>query len=525
MATGQELNYDTGANATEMAETIMGEGVTVVGASYDGARGSSAIYSGGDSIAPGVTPGDSGVILSTGNARSFTRSNGDPNRSTGTSTNTSGDNNDPLLNAAAGGASTFDASILTIDFIPDGDTMTMQFVFASEEYPEFTGSQFNDVVAFYINGELVTSPVVNVTQINSVNQTENANLFNDNTGDAFNTEMDGFTVTLSVQMAVNPGTVNELLIAIADVGDSSYDSNILIAAESGQTAFIAEDDAVTHFEGQSVIMDVLANDGTGGVMTITHVNGQEIAVGETITLPSGHQVTLLADGTLEVVPPAGQTGLTGPVTESFTYTVQDENGITDTAFVTITAVPCFARGTMIRTPDGEVAVEDLAVGDLVETRDSGAQPLKWIGARRVRAEGRFRPVVIEAGTFGLHGRLVVSPQHRILLTHWMAELMFNEDEVLVAAKDLVNGCSVRFAEDMDEVEYFHLLFDRHQIVWSAGLETESFQPGPGVMNDMEAAVRDEILSLFPKIDPASHEGYGPAARRSLKPYEALALVG
>jgi hypothetical protein len=148
--------------------------------------------------------------------------------------------------------------------------------------------------------------------------------------------------------------------------------------------------------------------------------------------------------------------------------------------------------------------------------------LRWLGARTVAATGRFAPVVIEAGTFGLHRRLVVSPQHRILLTHWMAELMFGEDEVLVAAKDLVNDCSVRIVEG-GSVDYFHLLFDSHQIVWSEGLETESFLPGPSVMNEFEEDVREEVLALFPEIDPDSYEGYGPSARRSLKAFEARAL--
>ena len=177
---------------------------------------------------------------------------------------------------------------------------------------------------------------------------------------------------------------------------------------------------------------------------------------------------------------------------------------------------------MIRTPDGERPVETLAPGDLVDTRDHGPQPLRWLGSRRVPATGRFAPVVIEAGTFGFHRRLVVSPQHRVLLTHWMAELMFGEDEVLVAAKDLVNDCSVRILEG-GTVEYFHLLFDRHQIVWSDGLETESFLPGPCVMNEFEDEVREEVLALFPEIDPGSYEGYGPPVRPALKSFEARAL--
>ena len=101
MATGQELNYTTGASALDMALEIFGAGTVVVDATYTGWSQSSAIYSGGDSIAPGATPSDSGVILSTGRASHYTRSNGDPNRSASNTTNTSGPDNDALLKAAA----------------------------------------------------------------------------------------------------------------------------------------------------------------------------------------------------------------------------------------------------------------------------------------------------------------------------------------------------------------------------------------------------------------------------------------
>ena len=344
-------------------------------------------------------------------------------------------------------------------------------------------------MGIWINGQLVTSPIVNVAQINSINQSQNETLFVDNTGDLYNTEMDGFTVTLSVLIPVNIGQVNTLIVGIADVGDSSYDSTLLIAGNSVQGAFIAQDDTITLNELQVGVLDVLANDGNGvGVTIITHINGIAVNAGDTVTLSNGHQITLLANGQLQITPPAGLTGLTDPVVVNFSYTAENQDGISDSAFVSVTTVPCFTAGTLIRTARGEVAVEELAIGDMVETRDRGLRPLRWIGQRTVAALGRFAPVVIEAGTFGHHRRLVVSPQHRVLLTHWMAELMFGEDEVLVAAKDLVNDCSVRILEG-GEVTYVHLLFDAHEIIFAEGLATESFLPGPMVLNDLEAAVR------------------------------------
>lgn len=524
MATGQELPINTGATALQMAQSIFGQGVTVQSAVYSGDPASSGIYSNGDAVSGAVTPGNSGVILSTGNLRDFTQGSGDPNRSGGTSSNTAGIDNNPLFNALAG-RSTFDAAILTTNFIPTTNFLSIQFTFASEEYPEFTGSIYNDAVGIWINGQLVMSPVTNVTQINSVNQGQNANLFINNTGDAHNTEMDGFTVTLSVLIPVNIGVVNTLIIGIADVGDNAYDSALLIAANSVQGAFIALDDAVTLNEQQVGLLDVLANDGNGvGISFVTHINGVAVATGNTVTLPSGHQITLLANGNLQIMQPASLTGLTGPVTVNFSYTAQSSTGISDSAFVSVTTVPCFTAGTRIQTDRGEIAVECLAVGDLVMTRDHGLQRLRWIGMRTVRAEGRFAPVVIEAGTFGHHRRLVVSPQHRILLTHWMAELMFGEAEVLVAAKDLVNDCSVR-VQAGGEVTYVHILFDRHEIIFSEGLPTESFFPGPMVLTDLDATTREEVLDLFPEIDPVTHHGYGPSARAGLRAHEARVLQG
>ncbi|MBF9051116.1 2,3,4,5-tetrahydropyridine-2,6-carboxylate N-succinyltransferase [Roseobacter sp. HKCCD9010] len=523
MATADELTIRTNASAMQMAEAIFGGNITIVDADYDGDRNSSGIWSNGDSISGGLTPSDSGLVLSTGRVRDITRDGGgDPNTRTNTSTNTRGDNNRSDFNSVAGGR-TYDASVMEVDFIPDTDILSMQFTFASEEYPEFTGSLYNDVVAVWINGQLVTSPIFEVTQINSVNQTENETLFVDNTGDDYNTEMDGFTVTLRLLIPVNEGEVNTIKFGIADVGDSNYDSALLIAGNSIQGEYIAGDDAQTVFETQTAIVDVLANDGDGvGVAIVTHINGQEVLPGESVDLSSGHVITLQPDGTLAVAPPADLVGLTDPDVVNFSYTSENADGISDTAFVTITTIPCFVRGTKILTDRGDVLVEDLRVGDMVVTRDHGVQPIRWIGSREVAAEGRFAPVVIEAGTFGRHGTLRLSPQHRVMMTHHMAELLFGEDEVLVAAKDLVNDCSVRI-EEGGNVEYFHLLFDAHEVIWSNGLLTESFLPGPQTLPGLDDGIRSELLALFPEIDPETGLGYGASALPSLRGYEARAL--
>lgn len=516
MATGAELTYQTSATALQMANAIFGAGATVTGASYTGPQNSSAIYSNGQ-LSAGVVPSTTGVILSTGNAASFTQSNGDPNRSAGTSADTTGINNNALFNGIAG-ASTYDAVWLDVDFIPTGNVMTMKFVFASEEYPEYINSQFNDVVGVWINGTNVPISVGNGrTSVNNINGNTQQNLYVSNLTDAYNTEMDGFTVTMSLTIPVNAGVVNSIRIGIADTSDAQYDSNLLIAGDSVQTVLVPMNDTVSVNPNGQKTVDVLANDQhSTGTLVITHINGTAVTAGQTVTLASGQQVTLNANGTLTV---AGD----GQVeTKTFTYNVTDGAGNTGTGMVTITSIPCFVAGTLIRTPAGEVPVETLQAGDLVMTHDDGPQPLRWIGRRKVEARGAMAPIDIRAGTFGAHRRLLVSPQHRILVRDSLAELLFGEAEVLVAAKDLVNDRSIRPREG-GEVEYVHLLFDRHQIVFSEGLATESFLPGPQTTRSFEAAIVEEICTLFPEIDPRTGTGYSPAARRTLKAFEAQVL--
>lgn len=518
MVAASELSINTGASATGMAEEIFGDGVTVVSASYSGDRNSSGIYSGGDTTSPGVTPGDTGVILSTGRVRDFTNSSGNANQSSNTSTNTRGVNNDADFNAAAG-TSTYDASILEVDFIPTGDTLTMQFVFASDEYPEFQSSIYQDFVGVWVNGTQVDLAVGDGdTDPGNLNSANNQNLYVDNTGSDYNTEMDGFTVTMTLTMSVIPGVVNTLRLGIADVSDSSYDSSLLIAGDSVQGTLIAQGDSATIYPSGTATLDVLDNDSYsgGGTLTITHINGIAVVAGSTVTLATGQTVALNADGTISVV---GD----GDIEDfNFTYTVSD-GSVSDTGIVGVSAVPCFTAGTLIDTQEGPRPVEDIAPGDLVLTRDDGVQPVRWVGRRTVAATGKLAPVRIRAGTFGDHGEVLVSPQHRILIGDVLAELMFGEPEVLVAAQDLLNDRSVTRREG-GEVIYVHLMFDRHQIVFTEGLASESFLPGPQTAGLFEAPVLAEIQQIFPDVNMCTGSGYSPAARRTLKHYEAQVLL-
>jgi hypothetical protein len=330
--------------------------------------------------------------------------------------------------------------------------------------------------------------------------------------------MDGFTVTLTLTLNVDPGEENVIRIGVADVGDANFDSNLLIAAGSIQSDVLLEDDDYNIVVGGTRTIDVLGNDTAASTLTVTHINGQPVFAGDTISLATGQDVTLNADGTFTVANDFDLESI------NFTYQAEDDDGITDTAFVTINTIPCFVAGTMIRTDRGERRVESLRPGDLVETVDHGLQPIRWVGHKQVEACPSSAPVRIEAGCFGAHRALSVSPQHRVMLHDCGAELLFGEAEVLIAAKDLVNGWSVRRCDAGAQVVYVHLLFDTHQVIYSNGLTTESFLPGPCSLQGFAPEKLREIQSLFPGFDPETGEGYGPSARYALKAHEARLLL-
>lgn len=520
MPTATELPINTGATAMQMALNIFGNGITVNSASYTGDNLSSGIYTNGDTVSPDATPGDTGVILSTGHAADFTNSDGttNTNQSGSTSTNTSGVDNDADFNAIAG-AGTRDAAFMEIDFTPLGDTITIDFVLSSEEYPEYINSSFNDVVGVWVNGVQAQVTVGDGSaSIGNINGGATQNIYHDNTLDQYNTEMDGFTVTLTFVAPVNSGVVNTLKIGVADVADSSYDTNLLIAGGSVQSTIVARDDQVTLGNNDTKTVDVLANDNSsGGSLTVTHINGTAVNAGDTVVLATGQAITLNADGTFDVA------GDGDAETVYFNYSIEDQSGNTDTALVEVTQVPCFVAGTLIDTPAGPRPVELLRPGAEVCVRDGAPQVLRWIGMRTVRAGGRNRPVRLARGTLGAEEDLLVSQQHRILIEGPWAELLFGESEVLVKARDLVPHGLASFDPAHGDVTFVHMLFDEHQIVAANGVATESYLPGPATMAGFDAGTQAEIFRLFPELEK-NPLGYGAAARPILTSREANALL-
>lgn len=269
----------------------------------------------------------------------------------------------------------------------------------------------------------------------------------------------------------------------------------------------------------------------GGGDTITGGTGNDTIIIDPSQL-DGNAITIIGsedagDGDTDVLDLSGL-GVdwsTRPITydendpESGSLTLADGTVIT---FSNIETVICFGKGTRVATPYGARTVEDLKPGDLVLTMDNGVQPLRWVGARQVPAMGRFAPIEIKAGALNNDRDLIVSPQHRMLLNGWRSEVLFGTSEVFAAAKHLVNGTTIREAQG-GMVTYYHLMFDRHEVIFAEGAASESFHVSDYSLTGVADAAREELFTLFPELRsmPTHH---GDTARKCLKSHETELLV-
>jgi hypothetical protein len=193
-------------------------------------------------------------------------------------------------------------------------------------------------------------------------------------------------------------------------------------------------------------------------------------------------------------------------------------------------VICFTPDTRISTPDGLRQIRQLRPGDHILTRDNGPQEVLWSGHRRMSgarlyAMPHLRPIRFKANAMGLYRPdedLLVSPQHRMLVKGAAAQALFNTDEVLVAAEDLVNDSTIMIDHALREVTYVHVLLEHHNVVWANGLETESFHPSNTALDTVDPVQREGLLNILPGIETNPH-AYGDYARRNLSGSEAAIL--
>ena len=223
----------TSNDATALVNNILGEGITLVGTpSYNGAPTASGFF--GNGLGAGIGIKD-GIILTSGAAE--LAGHGNSGDTTGSDNGYGGDAD---LSALSGGT-THNAAVLEFDFETTGGDLFFNYVFASDEYNEWTNSSYNDVFAFLLDGDNValipgTEIPVSVNNVNGGNPlgvaASHPEFFNNNDlsdgGPFFDLEYDGFTDVFVVQsLDLTPG-VHHIKLAISDTGDAVLDSAVFI---------------------------------------------------------------------------------------------------------------------------------------------------------------------------------------------------------------------------------------------------------------------------------------------------------
>ena len=228
-----QLNVDISYTPLDLVQNILvSQGVTVTNVQFTGNNSQKAYFSGNTNI--GFTDG---ILLTTGGATVAIGPNNAPNASI--SVNTPGDADlEALVNYT-----TFDASALEFDFIPTECMISFYYVFGSEEYPEFVGTQYNDVFAFLLTGpnpnggmynkkNIALIPNTNLpVTINNVNNLSYSQYYvNNNNGQTI--QFDGFTTPLQAIAYVVPYQTYHIKLVIADASDNAYDSGVFLKGGS-----------------------------------------------------------------------------------------------------------------------------------------------------------------------------------------------------------------------------------------------------------------------------------------------------
>jgi len=230
---------------------LLGEGVTVSNVTFNGAPANQINVQCGqfNSLMSNIGV-DSGFVMASGDINVAIGPNNAGGSTLVTVDMLSGD---PDLEALIPGFPVNDIAILEFDFVPSDDTLSFEYVFASEEYPEFVNSAFNDVFGFFISGPSITGPFsspggfpggsINIAlvpgqdipvTIDNVNDGLNSEFYVDNTfgGDGTEVQFDGFTVPLTAMSPVDCGELHHIKLAIADAGDFAFDSAVFLEAGS-----------------------------------------------------------------------------------------------------------------------------------------------------------------------------------------------------------------------------------------------------------------------------------------------------
>ncbi|RLD83275.1 MAG: hypothetical protein DRJ02_13145, partial [Bacteroidetes bacterium] len=320
---------DGAVTTNDLVEKILGPGITYSNVTFVGTDGSgtssAGLFSGGNQAGMNI---DEGIMLSSG----YIQNAIGPNSSDKISQNL-GLSGDSDLEALVPGYTTYDATILEFDFEVPGDELNIQFVFGSDEYNEYVGTEYNDVFGFYVDDvNIAFVPTSNdPVTINTINNSSNSGYYVDNErpDDSYDFEPDGFTINLIGNVQITPNVTHHMKIAIADAGDHIYDSWVFI--QEGSFSIPVNVDLgpdQTICEGESVTLDA-GNPGFNYSWSPGGETTQTITVSPTTTTTYSVQVYLGgSSGTDEVTinvvpPPTADAGPNADVCQGSPYTIPD----------------------------------------------------------------------------------------------------------------------------------------------------------------------------------------------------------
>ncbi|WP_373634803.1 Hint domain-containing protein [Yoonia sp. SS1-5] len=326
-----------------------------------------------------------------------------------------------------------------------------------------------------LQGDFAAPPVV-LTSVMSENDTTTVD------SDPLNITADGFVVRLQEEEGQDGVHADETVgwIAIQAGGN----------AESG---------TANTFDSVDENTDIL---GLGATFT------DGVVVAETQTINGGDTATVVIDG---------QTSDTvGVFIEEEQSRDAETNHIDETVGIVAFEdglIPCLTAGTRIQTPSGPRLIDDLQAGDSITLHgEPGTKDILRIFRRDLdladlRRHPHFRPVRIKAGA--LNGTLpqrdlLVSRQHRMLVSSKIAKRMFGRFEVLIPAIKLVGLPGIFVDETVRSVTYYHLLCDAHVVIYAEGAPTESLYTGKQALKALLPEIQTEILSIFPEIADETH---------------------
>jgi hypothetical protein len=299
-----------------------------------------------------------------------------------------------------------------------------------------------------------------------------------------------------IEVSVPSGTdVSDLFVTVYRADGSIRTTSVLSVLTpvnvSGRDVYVIENGDATNFNGVALseavaltqngtVFQFLSFDDTAGTVTATEGPAAGLTSTDVGIAGAGESLET-ADG--------GQT-----------YFTQTEP---NAGFVT-----CFTTSTRIETERGPMPVEDVTEGVPVLTSDGTCKPVRKILRRtlcrhELRDHPKLCPVRIRAGALGagLPVRdLLVSRQHRMLVASPIVERMFETSAVLVAAVKLTHLPGISLEPPERAIEYIHLIFDAHEVIYAEGAPSESFFLGAEALKTLPAESLREVIAIFPDLD-------------------------